>query len=259
MRRWPRDATARRITIRARLATSRRLNTDLPDRHSRERPHRSRRCIALAIGVVVAYRRAAVAARRDAERARRGSAAQRSPAEPYRRLPRSRRRTHAVPLPAGSATPMRAAERARIVRSLERENARAAPRRMSARRAASPARRLRRRPARACCASSRRRAAETARYRQLVVDLENNAPPPLLDGPTRPTTSSSSSASDRCSSACCTSSASRPTARSRAGASATSTSSTRKLPEFPGRIRRDGWVTQARALHQSKYGETLPR
>ncbi len=31
-----------------------------------------------------------------------------------------------------------------------------------------------------------------------------------------------------------------------------------KLPEFPGRIRRDGWVTQARELHQSKYGETLP-
>ena len=31
-----------------------------------------------------------------------------------------------------------------------------------------------------------------------------------------------------------------------------------KLHEFPGRIRRDGWVTQARELHQSKYGETLP-
>jgi predicted flap endonuclease-1-like 5' DNA nuclease len=31
-----------------------------------------------------------------------------------------------------------------------------------------------------------------------------------------------------------------------------------KLHEFPGRIRRDGWVTQARSLHQSKYGEELP-
>ncbi|MBK9703936.1 MAG: hypothetical protein IPO75_11000 [Betaproteobacteria bacterium] len=30
-----------------------------------------------------------------------------------------------------------------------------------------------------------------------------------------------------------------------------------RLAEFPGRIRRDGWVTQARALHQSKYGETI--
>jgi len=28
-----------------------------------------------------------------------------------------------------------------------------------------------------------------------------------------------------------------------------------KLPEFPGRIARDQWVTQARALHESKYGE----
>ena len=28
-----------------------------------------------------------------------------------------------------------------------------------------------------------------------------------------------------------------------------------KLPEFPGRIMRDQWVTQARALHESKYGE----
>jgi len=28
-----------------------------------------------------------------------------------------------------------------------------------------------------------------------------------------------------------------------------------KLPEFPGRIVRDQWVTQSRALHESKYGE----
>jgi len=27
-----------------------------------------------------------------------------------------------------------------------------------------------------------------------------------------------------------------------------------RLAEFPGRIRRDEWVTQARALHASKYG-----
>ena len=27
-----------------------------------------------------------------------------------------------------------------------------------------------------------------------------------------------------------------------------------RLREFPGRIRRDGWVTQARALHVGKYG-----
>jgi predicted flap endonuclease-1-like 5' DNA nuclease len=28
-----------------------------------------------------------------------------------------------------------------------------------------------------------------------------------------------------------------------------------RLPEFPGRIRRDQWVTQARSLHQAKYGD----
>ena len=28
-----------------------------------------------------------------------------------------------------------------------------------------------------------------------------------------------------------------------------------RLPEFPGRIRRDAWVTQSRELHYTKYGE----
>ena len=100
--------------------------------------------------------------------------------------------------------------------------------------------------------------AETARYRQLVVDLENNAPPPLLDGPGAPddlklivgvgpvlermlqqlgiTTYRQIA---------------RWTERDIDDFDA-------RLHEFPGRIRRDGWVTQARALHQSKYGETLP-
>ena len=31
-----------------------------------------------------------------------------------------------------------------------------------------------------------------------------------------------------------------------------------RLAEFPGRIRRDAWVTQARELHLSKFGEALP-
>lgn len=99
--------------------------------------------------------------------------------------------------------------------------------------------------------------AETARYRQLVVDLENNAPPPLL-GPGAPddlklivgvgpvlermlhqlgvaTYRQIASWSER-----------------------DIDEFDAKLPEFPGRIRRDAWVTQARALHQSKYGEVLP-
>ena len=99
--------------------------------------------------------------------------------------------------------------------------------------------------------------ADVTRYRNLIVDIENNAPSPLM-GPGAPDdlklivgvgpvlermlhqlgvtafqqiaywTESDIDAFDA------------------------------KLHEFPGRIRRDGWVTQARALHQSKYGETLP-
>ena len=101
--------------------------------------------------------------------------------------------------------------------------------------------------------------ADTARYRELVVDLENNALPPLLTGPNtfddlklivgvgpvlermlhrlgvatyRQIAHWSERDIDEIDA---------------------------KLPEFPGRIRRDGWVTQARELHQSKYGETPAR
>jgi predicted flap endonuclease-1-like 5' DNA nuclease len=99
--------------------------------------------------------------------------------------------------------------------------------------------------------------AETARYRQLVIDIETNAPPPILAGLGEPddlklivgvgpvlermlhslgvmTFRQIAHWSDR------------DVAEFDA-----------KLPEFPGRIVRDQWVTQARALHESKYGERL--
>ncbi|HEY3180348.1 MAG TPA: hypothetical protein VGL25_15885 [Casimicrobiaceae bacterium] len=99
---------------------------------------------------------------------------------------------------------------------------------------------------------------ETARYRQIVIDLENNAPPPLLDSPGAPddlklivgigpvlermlqqlginTYRQIARWSDR-----------------------DIDEFNARLADFPGRIRRDAWVTQARALHQSKYGEILP-
>ena len=99
--------------------------------------------------------------------------------------------------------------------------------------------------------------AETARYRALIVDIENNAPPPLM-GPDAPddlklivgvgpvlermlhqlgvtTFRQIAYWSER--------DIDRIDAM---------------LPEFPGRIRRDTWVIQARELHQSKYGEALP-
>jgi predicted flap endonuclease-1-like 5' DNA nuclease len=100
--------------------------------------------------------------------------------------------------------------------------------------------------------------AEIARYRALVVDIENNALPPLLDGPNAPddlklivgvgpvlermlhqlgiTTY-------------------RQIAR---WSERDIDEFDARLAEFPGRIRRDAWVAQARALHHSKFGEALP-
>ena len=96
---------------------------------------------------------------------------------------------------------------------------------------------------------------ECARYRELVIDIENNAPPPILSGVGEPddlklivgigpvlermlhnlgvTTF-------------------RQIAR---WSERDSAEFDAKLPEFPGRIVRDQWVTQARELHQAKFGE----
>jgi len=98
--------------------------------------------------------------------------------------------------------------------------------------------------------------AETARYRQIVVDIERNAPPPLLDAPGTPDDLKlivgvgpviermlyqMGIATYR--------QIARWSERDIDEVDA-------RLPEFPGRIRRDGWVTQARALHVGKYGTT---
>jgi predicted flap endonuclease-1-like 5' DNA nuclease len=98
--------------------------------------------------------------------------------------------------------------------------------------------------------------AEAARYRQLVVDIENNAPPPILQGEAEPDDlklivgvgpvlermlHSQGISSFR--------QIARWTDRDVADFDA-------RFPEFPGRIVRDQWVTQARALHLSKYGDS---
>jgi predicted flap endonuclease-1-like 5' DNA nuclease len=95
---------------------------------------------------------------------------------------------------------------------------------------------------------------ETARFRQLVVDIENNAPPPILLGSNEPDDlklivgigpvlerilHNLGIGTFR--------QIARWTERDIAEFDA-------KLPEFPGRIARDQWVTQARALQESKYG-----
>jgi predicted flap endonuclease-1-like 5' DNA nuclease len=97
--------------------------------------------------------------------------------------------------------------------------------------------------------------AETARYRQLVVDIENSAPPPILMGIAEPDDlklivgigpvlermlRNLGIGTFR--------QIARWTERDVAEFDA-------RLPEFPGRIVRDQWVTQARALHASKYGD----
>jgi len=99
--------------------------------------------------------------------------------------------------------------------------------------------------------------AETARYRQLVIDLENNAAPPFFGvgapddlklivgvGPVLERMLQMMGVATY-----------RQIAR---WSERDIDEFDAKLHEFPGRIRRDAWVTQARALHQSKYGEVLP-
>jgi predicted flap endonuclease-1-like 5' DNA nuclease len=162
------------------------------------------------------------------------------------------------PLPASPPPEDRGmAERARIIRSLETEAA-SLRREIIARDAAlTQLRQLATERERLFGALGEAKA-DTARYRQLIVDLENNAPPPLLGGPGTPddlklivgvgpvlermlyqlgiTTY-------------------RQIAR---WSERDIDEFDARLPEFPGRIRRDGWVRQARAIYQSKYGEPVP-
>ena len=99
---------------------------------------------------------------------------------------------------------------------------------------------------------------ETARYRQLVVDLEDNAPPPFFGagapddlklivgvGPVLERMLQQLGVATY-----------RQIAR---WSERDIDEFDARLHEFPGRIRRDAWVTQARELHQSKYGEALPQ
>ena len=147
-------------------------------------------------------------------------------------------------------------ERARIIRSLEAESAmlrRALVTRDAALGQLDDFDADRRRVYRELAAAK----GEAARYRQLVIDLEDNAPPPFFGagapddlklivgvGPVLERMLQQLGITTYKQIA-------RWTERDIDDFDA-------RLPEFPGRIRRDGWVTQARELHQSKFGETLP-
>ena len=96
--------------------------------------------------------------------------------------------------------------------------------------------------------------AEIARYRQIVVDIERNAPPPLLDAPGTPDDLKLivgvGPVIERM-----LYQLGIATYRQIARWSERDIDEfDARLREFPGRIRRDGWVTQARALHVGKYG-----
>src|SRR4029077_18762169 len=91
--------------------------------------------------------------------------------------------------------------------------------------------------------------ADTARYRQIVVDIERNAPPPLLDAPGTPDDLKLivgvGPVIERM-----LYQLGIATYRQIARWSERDIDEfDARLREFPGRIRRDGWVTQARTLH----------
>jgi predicted flap endonuclease-1-like 5' DNA nuclease len=209
--------------------------------------------IALVVGVLVAYRAGTLRGRRDARPdaplapAVSLATATPSPAAP---LPAS------APEPAARAADLDA-ERARLIRSYESESA-------SLRRELGTAAAERGQltafaeDRRALLRSLAEARGETARYRQLVVDIEENAPPPLLDGPGAPDDLKLivgvGPVLERMLHQLGVGSY-RQIAR---WSEREIDDFDARLAEFPGRIRRDGWVTQARALHASKYGETLP-
>ena len=97
--------------------------------------------------------------------------------------------------------------------------------------------------------------AETARYRQLVIDIVNRAPPPILAGVGEPDDLKLivgiGPVLERMLHGLGITQFRQIARWSERDASDFDA----KLPEFPGRIQRDQWITQARELHQSKYGE----
>ena len=220
--------------------------------------------IALAIGVFVAYRVGALRGRRDAT----GHASVARSGESHASAfgcagTATGRGCREVRLDAcggqrdeSEDASRVSSEKARLMRSLAAEGRRAAARGHDRRSVAPPARRLRRRPAPPAARHARRRAPRPRATANSSSTSRTTRCRRCSTAPTRSTISSSSSASARCWNACCTGLASRPTGRSRAGASATSTRSTPSCPSSRAASAATAWVTQARELHQSKFGET---
>jgi predicted flap endonuclease-1-like 5' DNA nuclease len=201
--------------------------------------------IVLLAGIPLGFRAGMLRERRDA--LPRGSV-------PRRRAQDRDAGTMPTPQPTPPADAALAAEHARLIRSAAVENAALRRERMSDSaelsqlRAFAAERRILMRD----LADAR---TEIARYREIVVDLEDNAPPLLLDAPNAPDDLKLivgvGPVLERMLQRLGIGSY-RQIAR---WSDHDIDTFDARLPEFRGRIRRDGWVTQARSLHQSKYGE----
>ena len=97
--------------------------------------------------------------------------------------------------------------------------------------------------------------AETTRYRQLVIDIENRAPPPILAGVGEPDDLKLIVGIGPVLERMLHGLGITQFRQIARWSERDATDFDAKLPEFPGRIQRDQWITQARELHQSKYGE----
>jgi len=183
--------------------------------------------IAIVVASIVAWRLGVAQGRREA-----GSVAPALPLQlPILEAPRESLPDAAIPAAPSAPDPL-TEERCRLVRSYAEEA-------------------FRLREALAAAQGS------ATRYRQLVVDTEDNAPPPLLDSPNAPDDLKLivgvGPVLERM-----LQQLGVATYRQIARWSERDIDEfDAKLAEFPGRIRRDDWVTQARELHLSKYGVRL--
>ncbi len=212
--------------------------------------------IALAAGIPIAFRMGIDRARREA-RMRGAPAVAR--AQPLRNGDTASIASSATDLPpaAVAAPPPDTsldAERARLIRAAERERWQVAQMRAGDTAAIAQLTEFAEERIALLRALADART-ETARYREIVVDLEDNARPLLLDAPNSPDDLmlivGVGPVLERMLQRMGISSY-RQIAR---WSEHDIDEFDAKLQEFRGRIRRDGWVTQARALHQSKYGE----